>query len=187
MLSSLLRARLAPWLILGAIAILSAVYLFAYSRGHNAGEDDVQAQWDADKLERAQQYIAEQERYTAVTQQIKRDAQALAQSDRERLNAQEQAYEARISDIASGELRLRKQWQQCSATLSAATAATAATGTASRDDDPAQNGFPEALSRPFLRIGLDADKQGEALKTCQGQVQLWEDWYERVRNATEFK
>lgn len=184
MLLPLLRARLAPWFILGAIAILSSVYLFAYSRGHSAGEDDVQALWDADKLERAQQHIAEQERYTAVTQQIKRDAQALAQSDRERLNAQEQAYEARISDIASGELRLRKQWQQCSANLSAATAAT---DTTTRDDDSAQNGFPEALSRPFLRIGLDADQQGEVLKTCQGHVQLWEDWYEALEQARTAK
>lgn len=167
MLLALMKHRFAPWLLLASLAFFTSLYQIAYHRGQSQGEQAVQALWDAEKLVQLQQFADLQSRYNQVTAQLKQDAKALSEDLRGKLNETEQEYQAVVADLRSGNLRLRQQWQSCSANMSGAASTT---GAASGNDGSSQAGIQAATIERILRIGTEADQVAIRLQSCQEYV-----------------
>jgi len=153
---------------LGA-AVIACGYL-AYridAKAYERGRSEVQAAWDAERLVQLQQFAELQSRYNQITFQLKQDAKALSEDLRGKLNATEQEYQAVVADLRSGNLRLRQQWQSCSANMPGASSDP---GSASGNDGSSQAGVSsEAIERIF-RIGTEADQVAIRLRSCQEYV-----------------
>jgi gas vesicle protein len=152
----------APLIAIGiALAAIAALLWGAYEIGHSAGEDHIQAQWNAERAATSD----------AITELVKRhneqerkwadelhDTQARLHAA-QRQNLQE--VDTTLADLRGGNLRLRERFQGCQRQLSEAT--TAGTG-----DDGARRGGLSAADQEFLiRIAGEADSVVNRLTACQ--------------------
>jgi Protein of unknown function (DUF2514) len=151
-----------PWLILGAVLAVGAAAAGGYYQGNQAGQAEIQQQWDNEKTAQYAQYAKAMEESVEAQQQLQMGADKLRQEkDRE------------IRDITARNTALAnslRDRQSRPATNTSAVPSTASVGPSACTGKDLYREDSEFL----VRIAREADELRAALKQCYKQ-------YESVR------
>jgi hypothetical protein len=151
-----------PWLILGAVLAVGAAAAGGYYQGNQAGQAEIQQQWDNEKVAQYAQYAKAMEESVEAQQQLQMGADKLRQEkDRE------------IRDITARNTALAnslRDRQSRPATPAGAVSSAAGVGSSACTGKDLYREDGEFL----VRIAREADELRAALKQCYKQ-------YESVR------
>jgi hypothetical protein len=151
-----------PWLILGAVLAVGAAAAGGYYQGHQAGQAEIQQQWDNERVAQYAQYAKAMEESVEAQQQLQMGADKLRQEkDRE------------IRDITARNTALAnslRDRQSRPATPAGAVSSAAGVGSSACTGKDLYREDGEFL----VRIAREADELRAALKQCYKQ-------YESVR------
>ena len=150
-----------PWLILGAVLAVGVAAAGGYYQGNQAGQAEIQQQWDNEKTAQYAQYAKAMEESVEIQQQLQMGADKLRQEkDRE------------IRDITARNTALANSLRdrQTRPTEASSVPSTASAGSSACTGKDLYREDGEFL----VRIAREADELRSALKQCYQQ-------YESVR------
>lgn len=149
-----------PWAILGGVLLLIAVAFGGYHKGHEIGSEQVQAEWDKDKLERAA--ASTKAILAAVASNEAKHAVDLKQTQKVIANYETalDIKNAAITAERNTAKRLRVTIDRAGICDRTATAGqTAGAKLADDEGGAATVDLPEAVERRLLDLAEDADRQ----------------------------
>jgi hypothetical protein len=151
-----------PWLILGAVLAVGAAAAGGYYQGNQAGQAEIQQQWDNEKVAQYAQYAKAMEESVEAQQQLQMGADKLRQEkDRE------------IRDITARNTALANSLRDRQSRPAPNTSAMPSTASVGPSACTGKDLYRED-SEFLVRIAREADELRAALKQCYKQ-------YESVR------
>jgi len=151
-----------PWLIFGAVLAVGAAAAGGYYQGNQAGQAEIQQQWDNEKTAQYAQYAKAMEESVEAQQQLQMGADKLRQEkDRE------------IRDITARNTALANSLRDRQSRPAANTSTVPSTASVGSSTCTGKDLYRED-SEFLVRIAREADELRAALKQCYKQ-------YESVR------
>lgn len=153
-----------PWRILAGGGAVLGLIASSYWLGHKAGSDAVSFEWEKAKVAHANKIIEQERRHRATERQWAESVTSIIDWHNRAKEGTENEYQGIVSDLESGNHRLRDDLRGCRAELSEASRSTGG------DDGGGGGGLSESRQRVALRIGADADQVVHKLRACQSYV-----------------
>lgn len=135
--------------VLGGLLVL-VVLAVVYLSGVHSGASSVQADWDKEKLDTANQLIAVTAKNTVLVNNARNQVKENERDLQNAIQDTEAVVVATIDGLRTDNIRLRQQFTGCRTTLSAARKA-------SPDPGTSDSGLSEADAAVAVRIAGDAD------------------------------
>lgn len=145
-------------------ALVAGGLAAAYALGYQSGSNAVAYEWEQDKLARAHKLIEQESRHRAIERRWSQSVTELMDWHNRAKEGTENEYQGIVSDLESGNHRLRDDLRGCRTELSNAARSPGS------NDGASGAGLSEARQRMALRIGADADQVVHQLTACQAYV-----------------